>query len=1166
MSGDHNLFERMLLEQKNKYRGLVSKFKSKAYVPDRTMSQTMRFRSDLLQLLLDSRAILHPSSFSTFNEWIVGQNRKQLPELLRSPIGFEELSGVKDAAPVPLEVELHWVSERIRANSQVINQYRAYVEVIEALAFSGEFDTAISMLQMLESETGVSLWSVQLRIALEQQAGGLERQKRYTTDVRAVYKRGLLAFMTFNTSVRNEERTTISKYRDDIRAKIDKHRYYADSVKTYMRYRLAFEMPGSEEGLADILRVEQSHNLADVYEGFLSVAQEIVRHKKFKTVRNTLLKCLLRLSDIEDFRVKQLIVRLDSAQIVSPLPARQRDVSDLLFEGRVVAARRACRRRAKSFGAVDPWDLVYDGLACAHGIRASKAATRIDQCSVLIGAVFSRRNDFAESYARLVKLALNLRGLSAASGLLEMLSQLKRGIPDEEWRPWLISLNSPTRGIEDLEPSADGSRCLLDSYGRARATEAAWTFLHNPECLTDELSNPGTAVLAAVGHLNKAAFASAIRTLAARSSDFPYALRSIYAPVLLHGYYANGDRQSVVALLAEEGAIDDGYAEALPIVSSIGHLKWPDFSLVENPLAPSIALHQLWLMDGSDATASTLRFAAGRALKKLDVRRPSELIEFERQFNKHELIYFMRKVCTPNVLDVARILKGSRAIMEERQAICASLRLLNPENSSLYEDEVMSISNQLALDEGQWLVDRTRLHVDTDAFSRWAVKELAEDFARYQDLLGIDVTEAGDFEDVLSEIESAALSPSEPLLAQGEADAVLYALLRRAAAEFVNNPIFGLDFYLSKRIRHQSFVGLIRGPLEFSQLITTRKSESSEYHRNDFWLEKFDESGDLERDALDEAFKKFATKFDDILLTAKETRFHVRSHEKPEGLLSLDLPLHMVAIARTISRHDTDISGFVDTLIALLWASLEKSLANARSFISEDLKTRIVEASDELRMAARRCVEGDPAFLELDMAIGKCSAEVQRKLDEAAAWFTRADLNAHMRLFTLDQIVRVATDSALRCQRAFEPAIRTEVSDSDHLMMASTLIFVHDVIFVALDNARAHSGLKSPKVKIGVDLDTVGGSLTINVRSESKMQNRQVRERKLSETRKLIALGQIEPRTRKEGESGFFKLAAVVRQSNKGIIDFGFTPNGEFFLKIVYAMSIRQVSPELEPA
>ncbi len=933
-----------------------------------------------------------------------------------------------------------------------------------------------------------------------------------------------------------------------------------------MRYRLAFEMPSNEEGLADILRIEQSHNLADLYEGFLSVAQEIAKNKKFRSLWDVLLRCLRRLPDIEDFRVKQLIVRLANAQLDSPLPTRQRNVSDLLFAGRVAAARRACRRRSNSLSAIDPWDLIYEGLACAHGIKPSSAATRIDKYSELIGAVFSRRHDFAESYARIVKLALNLRGLSAASGLLDMLSQLKRGNPDEEWRPWLISLNSPSRGIEDLEPSADGVSSMLGSYGQAGETEAAWTCLHNPDGWADGLSSPGAAILAAVGYLRKGAFSFAISTLATRSPNFPRALRSIYAPVLLHGYYANGDKQSVVSLLAAEGAIDGGYAEALPIVSSIGFLKWPDFSLVENPLAPSIALHQLWLVDGADVTASLLRFATGRALKKLDVSRPSELIEFEQQFNRHELIYFMRKVCMPNILDVARILKGSRAIMEERQAICASLRILDPENSSLYEDEVMSISNQLALDEGQWLVDRTRLHVDTDAFTRWAVKELAEDFARYQDLLGIDVTEEGDFDDVLSEIESAALAPSEPLLAQGEADAVLYTLLRRAATEFANNPIFGLDFYLSKRIRHQSFIGLIRGPLEFSQLITTRKSESSEYHRNDYWLEKFHESSDIEKNTLDDALKKFAAKFDDVLLTAKETRFHVRSHEKPDGLLSLDLPAHMVAIARTISRHDAGISGFVVTLIALLWASLEKSLANTRRFISEDLKTQIVEASDELRAAARRCVEGDQAFLELDMAIGRCSAEVQRKLDEAAAWFSRADLSAHMRLFTLDQIVRVATDSALRCQRAFEPIIETEVENSDHLMMASTLIFVHDVIFVALDNARAHSGLKSPKVKIGVSLDIVGGSLTINVHSESKMQNRHVRERKLSETRKLIELGKIEPRTRKEGESGFFKLAAVVRQTAKGAIDFGFTPNGQFFLKIVYAMSIRQITPELEPA
>lgn len=72
----------------------------------------------------------------------------------------------------------------------------------------------------------------------------------------------------------------------------------------------------------------------------------------------------------------------------------------------------------------------------------------------------------------------------------------------------------------------------------------------------------------------------------------------------------------------------------------------------------------------------------------------------------------------PLLLDsLRRILKSSQDVMNERQAICASLRLIDPTNSSNYQDEVMLITNQQAMEEGEWIVDRTRIYVDMDEFS-----------------------------------------------------------------------------------------------------------------------------------------------------------------------------------------------------------------------------------------------------------------------------------------------------------------------------------------------------------------------------------------------------------------------------------------------------------------
>jgi hypothetical protein len=58
-----------------------------------------------------------------------------------------------------------------------------------------------------------------------------------------------------------------------------------------------------------------------------------------------------------------------------------------------------------------------------------------------------------------------------------------------------------------------------------------------------------------------------------------------------------------------------------------------------------------------------------------------------------------------------------------------------------------------------------------------------------------------------------------------------------------------------------------------------------------------------------------------------------------------------------------------------------------------------------------------------------------------------------------------------------------------------------------------------------------------------------------SPIRALIESGSLAPRTRKEGESGFVKLAVVVNQSKKGRIDFGYAEEGRFRLSVTYGVA-----------
>jgi hypothetical protein len=269
----------------------------------------------------------------------------------------------------------------------------------------------------------------------------------------------------------------------------------------------------------------------------------------------------------------------------------------------------------------------------------------------------------------------------------------------------------------------------------------------------------------------------------------------------------------------------------------------------------------------------------------------------------------------------------------------------------------------------------------------------------------------------------------------------------------------------------------------------------------------------------------------------------------------------MIALARAVIRDDLTFPDFATTVVSLFWAALEPSLAMARRYIIDDLKPNIASMFDEFRASARTLAGADPAFMQFEMEAASRASDVQRALDDAATWFTRADVEAVRRYFTLEQAVKIAVESAMRCQRAFEADLNIN-TQGDVQISADSLVFVHDVLFSALDNVNAHSGLKNPKVDVRAHADVTAGQLHIEVLSDVKGQNRITKEQPLADIRKLIDQRAIGTRTRKEGLTGFMKLAAVVHQSERGAIDFGFTAEGRFFLHVTYSLIV-QSRPEM---
>ncbi len=735
--------ERRFIEQQHRFRGLLAAYKSRRFVEDRRALPAQRFRSSLSNLLLDVRASLDPTQYRPFLEWIAQTIDIQLSELLRSPIRYDDLVGIYPRARVmPLEIELLWIAERARIAKDRINSFLAARAIVERATVSGKYDEVIEGVQLIQQAFGVSLWSVQLRLSLEHQAGGLERQKQYSAEVRGVFKRGILGFVTYYSSVRNEDRTTFSRFLDDIENRIANHRYYNEETRKYMRYRLKNECPVENDGLADILRVEQNHGIIDIYETYVAILQEIVRSVPSKGLAEVILRCI-ESSEIDDFRLAK-IARLLEPSADYKLPMRDTSASDALFDGHAVKAARASRHVMRGHAPIDPWQAIYAGFAFGHenGARTRgtlrSAPTTIAQ---MLGRVQSRCEIAAELWGQTAKIAINFRGLPVFAGIFDFLIHIRRATPDAPWRPWFVGLNSPTIGIED--------HCWDRPLSVAPGKPGNLTFGIWSEALAADYPDrsPASLLLRSAGHIHRGEFEEAISTLGLRDDRWPEQLNAIRALLLLHAHHSRGERQHVISLIASEGARGSAHRQLLPIVGTLQNYKWSDYKKVPTPLAAAIALHILWTAQENSLTASQLRFATGETLRREGITRPSKLSESAHNYPPHELIYFLRWICVPEILDVSRFFRGTRETMDERLAICGVLEELDPLRASLYQEEVINISNLLAMDEGQWIVDSTRIHVNSDALIRWAHRELSEDFNRFNDLSPVLVHGIQSFED-----------------------------------------------------------------------------------------------------------------------------------------------------------------------------------------------------------------------------------------------------------------------------------------------------------------------------------------------------------------------------------------------------------------------------------
>ena len=746
-------------------------------------------------------------------------------------------------SPVPFDREIIWARHLIGQHATRINSFLSLVRDYERELAIGSFGRCAALLDMIEAKAGISLWTMECRIALLQMAEGLERQKAYVSSIRKSGAQPIVSFIAFYVSHRNEDTATPIRFTKSFAEQLQAWAV-PDDLRAYLLFRIANQPANDESAVADILRFEACSAIIDYYDTFIRLGENVFIDGS-ESVRQRFLMELQKLAPfIDDHRIKKMLI-IDgvSDDGVTGLTTCDLDARDALVQGKYKEAGDIAVQ-SRSTGSLDAGNWLVEAEARSEIDCPIESDDRTLSARIvnLAKSVAAKGDDVNDSIIGLSKFCLNFRLISYAANLaaflrLELSSDPVKHLPLGVRAFLDHSFLDPAalRYLHTAKQRDEYARLLVRTYGKRPSvfmetfraginghdiTAGTGLAVVTPSAdLTDEIRIErllaGEEYAAALTIAQSLGGTSRLRARRAAARYQSYCLLKL------------GRVEELIDFVVECCLADRGLVYTLPIRECGDHLDKSTRKRLANKLSTPI-LFDLFSRYIDDKLDNFRSYAYEDFLNANSLEKPSQLTDRVEDFDRQHLIYYLRYICVPAVMQVSTTFGGTRELEEERRAVASLLTRIDPSNSDTYETEIREITRNQIIQRGVRHVEQSKIFVDVHALKRWAERNLKESFHRYQALrkVGIGLEDFA-FSEAIQDLLAGVPVPKEFLeLPKNEVIDLLLQIVRALLREFALNPEYGLDCYLSIRIRHGTLSGQLRSPLEIEKVITQREREA----------------------------------------------------------------------------------------------------------------------------------------------------------------------------------------------------------------------------------------------------------------------------------------------------------------------------------------------------
>lgn len=1097
-------------KSKHLVRGAISRLRTPSS-PNNKLKEWQQEQIVQIQInkaLSEAKKHLRKSQLADFEKWVavtIGeQNRlaKRIGTQITS-LGFLP----SELEPRDLVTELELALVQIdRQHSSMLLFLDDAIEIVDSIT-SRDWANASSRLQQSVSQNGYSYWAIETELALSQASEGVESLKTHVSTM-SISSGNINKFLIYFFGVRNEPAQTSARFKVNTKRRVEDSDLSAE-LQTYLIYRLHGGLETNQSGLAAVLAYEQLTTPIDLLFTLVKVVRLILAQKKAFSIAsiNAAEKAdELLLPFTEKLRI---FGEVQQSQIAEDFGERGEFDSYLL-----TIARRAIQGALRPTDKLDPTTESYDEFV-VHGLT-SLLSTR-------------SRGVLGEELA---KHLLNLNWLPVAIQIGDVSSV-----------PLLPKILLTHSELESNQP--------LNIYDAL--CFAVGTLSHSRDC-----SEEGFETILKLTLTKREEYVEEVVKLA---NSFDVQLGNgvsvdVARVILAHYFYGANNTPECLKISVQAGLENNHIVSLLPLAELFQGVKWASLRQYSTLIDLAIALGQFLLVIDDRKVRTYKRYAIEDLMKHHKVVNvddlPDALIAAKVDVGKIEIL--MSQGCDIPTLELLPGMGDSKKVLLVRKKILLRLAALqtNHELEHLHESE--EIDDDLQVNDGLSVLDDSKVYVDEQTILNFVNKEMVADFQRYLNLVknGIGISES------LSDVLKGYKNPNAQTfqIPKNDADDLLVEILSSVLDRFLFDPASGLDIIIGRRIRHGTIASEIRGYLESVELIGQKPRAGAEYDApmrvNTLLLNQ----APKRRRIIIAAFSRYCESIDQHIALLRDEYFHVKSQSKPRGIFELQLTPVVLSLARSIAQTCESIEQFSKECFAIFWFFLSVRTDAARPAIESEIKKTlnsiVVKFNNELKSL-------DVEDLEFLAMLQQASEELQRRAATIASWIRVPKNNIEGAAYSIQRVVDVAVAMVSGQRPGFSPNVTTALPESLLLDTHGFSIIV-DALYIALDNICQHSGKKvDNKIHIIVQFDSASSLISFDITNEVTASSRtSEKEARINSTRADIQKRIYRERARQDRGSGLSKLAAIVMQSEKTSITFGYLGANQFQLKfdLVYVSTV----------